>query len=66
MYTITEVFLDESGKYRARVIIDDVTKETIFLKFDNYPTQQQVDDQMIVYLDRKNAEYQHIENSEQN
>jgi hypothetical protein len=41
-YKITEVFLDEGGKYRTRVIINEETKETTFLKFDHYPTQEEV------------------------
>lgn len=43
MYTITELFLDESNKYRIRVIVDENTRETMFFKFDHYPTQQEVD-----------------------
>jgi hypothetical protein len=47
-YTISDVFLDESGKYRVRVIISEY--ETMFFKFDHYPTQDEVNDITINYL----------------
>lgn len=50
MYTVTEVFLDESNKYRARIIIDNETKDTIFLKFNKYPTQEEIDSTTATYL----------------
>lgn len=41
-YEIVEVITDISGKFRARVIIDENTRETMFFKFDHYPTQEEV------------------------
>lgn len=49
-YKITEVFLDMAEKYRVRVIIDEVTKETFFFRFNNYPTQQEVNTVVSEYL----------------
>lgn len=51
MFIITEVFLDESDRYRARVIINNDTKETTFFKFDHYPSQEEVDIVAQKYLD---------------
>jgi hypothetical protein len=48
-YTITEVFLDEADKYRVRVIIDE--NSTQFFKFDHYPTQEEVDEVVMNYLE---------------
>ena len=39
-YIITESFLDMGNRYRTRVIISDT--ETIFLSFDHFPTQEEV------------------------
>ena len=39
-YIITESFLDMGNQYRTRVIISDT--ETIFLSFDHFPTQEEV------------------------
>ena len=39
-YIITESFLDMGNQYRTRVIISDI--ETIFLSFDHFPTQEEV------------------------
>lgn len=49
-YKITEVFLDDGGDYRTRVIINEETKETFFLKFDHYPTQDEVNEMATNYL----------------
>lgn len=53
-YTITEVFLDDGGNYRTRVIISDETKETMFLKFDHYPTQDEVNAVVQNYISSEN------------
>lgn len=50
MYTITELYRDPANKYRVRVIINNDTGETLFFKFDHYPTQQEVDDTATNYL----------------
>ena len=47
-YKITEVFLDEADKYRARVVIDE--NSTQFFKFDQYPTQEEVNVLVSGYL----------------
>ena len=39
-YIITESCLDMGNQYRTRVIISDT--ETIFLSFDHFPTQEEV------------------------
>ena len=39
-YEINEIIIDPAGKYRARVIIDE--NSSIFLKFDHYPSQEEV------------------------
>lgn len=40
-YKITEVLLNSADKYMVRVIIDE--NNSTFLKFDHYPTQEEVD-----------------------
>lgn len=47
-YKITEVFLDEADKYRARVVIDENSSQ--FFKFDHYPTQEEVNTIVEAYL----------------
>jgi hypothetical protein len=49
-YEIVEVITDISGKFRARVIIDYNTRETMFFKFDHYPTQEEVNDLVQTYI----------------
>jgi hypothetical protein len=51
-YKITEVFLDEADKYRARVVIDEYS--TQFFKFDHYPTQEEVNELVSNYLQSQN------------
>lgn len=53
-YEIVEIIMDLSGKYRARVIIDDQTQETAFFKFDNYPSQEEVNEVVSQYKDQIN------------
>jgi hypothetical protein len=40
-YKITEVLLNSADKYIVRVIVDE--NNSTFLKFDHYPTQEEVD-----------------------
>lgn len=54
-YEIVEVITDISGKFRARVIIDDQTKETSFFKFDHYPSQEEVNGVVGDYLASLNS-----------
>lgn len=63
MYTITELFLDESNKYRVRVIVDSSTKETIFCKFDHYPTQEEVNSVIDSYKQNSTAQTQEQTNA---
>jgi hypothetical protein len=49
-YEIIEVITDISGKFRARVIIDENTRETMFFKFDHYPTQEEVNSVVEAFL----------------
>jgi len=49
-YEIVEVITDISGKFRARVIIDENTRETMFFKFDHYPTQEEVNSVVEAFL----------------
>lgn len=49
-YEIVEVITDISGKFRARVIIDENTRETMFFKFDHYPSQEEVNTVLEDYL----------------
>jgi hypothetical protein len=51
-YTITEVFLDPANKYRVRVAINENATE--FFKFDNYPTQEEVNTIVESYLQNLN------------
>jgi hypothetical protein len=49
-YEIVEVITDISGKFRARVVIDENTRETMFFKFDHYPTQEEVNSVVEAFL----------------
>jgi hypothetical protein len=49
-YEIGEIIIDISGKFRARVIIDENTRETMFFKFDHYPTQEEVNSVVEAFL----------------
>ena len=49
-YEIVEIITDISGKFRARVVIDENTRETMFLKFDHYPTQEEINDLVQTYI----------------
>lgn len=49
-YEIAEIITDISGKCRARVIIDENTRETMFFKFDHYPSQEEVNEVVKNYL----------------
>ena len=51
-YIISELFLDPANKYRVRVIIDE--NRTEFFKFDHYPTQEEVNEAVIVYINSVN------------
>ena len=51
-YKITEVFLDDANKYRARVVVDE--NSTQFFKFDHYPTQEEVNELVESYLSNLN------------
>lgn len=51
-YTISELFLDPANKYRVRVIIDE--NRTEFFKFDHYPTQDEVNAMVEIYLNNQN------------
>jgi len=51
-YTISELFLDPANKYRVRVIIDE--NRTEFFKFDHYPTQEEINETVTVYLNNMN------------
>ena len=53
-YEIVEVITDISGKFRARVIIDENTRETMFFKFDHYPSQEEVNVVVENYLNNLN------------
>lgn len=53
-YEIVEVITDLAGKYRARVIINDQTQETVFFKFDHYPSQEEVNIIVENYLNNLN------------
>lgn len=53
-YEIVEIITDLSGKYRVRVIIDDQTQETLFFQFDNYPSQEEVNEVVSQYKDQIN------------
>ncbi len=50
-YKITEVFLDLANKYRVRVMISD--NESMFFKFNNYPSQEEVNYTVENYLQSK-------------
>lgn len=39
-YKITEVYLDMADKYIVRIIINE--NNSTFLKFDHYPTQDEI------------------------
>lgn len=53
MYEIIEVEEQSSGFYMCRVKISD--GESIFLKFSENPTQEQVDNEVKLYLENLNA-----------
>ena len=53
MYEIVEVEEQSSGFYMCRVKISD--GESIFLKFSENPTQEQVDYEVTRYLENLNA-----------
>lgn len=53
-YEIVEVITDISGKYNARVIIDENTRETMFFKFDHYPSQEEVNSVVGDYINNIN------------
>lgn len=53
MYKIIEVFLDSADKYRVRVSISE--SETIFFKFDHYPTQEEVNTVAENYVRSQNS-----------
>ena len=50
-YEINETVIDPAGKYRLRVIIDDNT--SIFLKFNEMPSQEEVNVIVENYLKNK-------------
>jgi len=45
---ITEQYQDMAGKWRVRVLITDT--DTIFLKFQTEPTEQEVIDATVLYI----------------
>jgi hypothetical protein len=49
-YEIVEIMTDMGGKFRARVIIDENTRETMFFKFDHYPSQEEVNSVVEAFL----------------
>lgn len=53
-YEIVEIITDLAGKYRARIIVDDQTQETMFFKFDHYPSQEEVNEVISQYKDQIN------------
>jgi hypothetical protein len=53
-YIISELFLDPANKYRVRVIIDENRSE--FFKFDHYPTQEEVNEAVLVYIGNMNKD----------
>ena len=61
-YETVEVITDISGKFRARVIIDENTRETMFFKFDHYPTQEEVNEVVQNYINQLNSSLNHDQN----
>lgn len=55
-YTIISINQDVSGKFCTRVIIDNNTQETMFFYFDNYPSQEEVNNVVNNYLTSLNNE----------
>lgn len=53
-YEIVEIIIDNGEKYRARVVINNETRETMFFKFDHSPSQEEVNSTVIAYLDQIN------------
>jgi len=51
-YEIVEIITDMGGKFRARVIIDENTKETMFFKFDHHPSQEEVNSVVEIFLEQ--------------
>lgn len=47
-YEMSETIIDPAGKYRIRVIIDENT--SIFVKFDHFPSQEEVNNIVENYL----------------
>lgn len=47
-YQMGETIIDPAGKYRIRVIIDENT--SIFVKFDHFPSQEEVNNIVENYL----------------
>jgi poly(3-hydroxyalkanoate) synthetase len=52
-YEIVEIFSDLSKEYRARIIINSETMETVFFFFDHYPTQEEVNSVVENYLNQQ-------------
>jgi len=51
MYSVDEISVDVSGKYNARVIIDENT--TRFFKFNHEPSQEEIDAEVAKYLESR-------------
>jgi hypothetical protein len=49
MYPVTEKYIDMAGKYMVRVLINDT--DTIFLKFQHDPTDEEIQIETQKYLD---------------
>jgi len=52
-YEIIEIITDIGGKFMARVIIDENTRETMFFHFDHYPTQEEVNQVVEEFLNNQ-------------
>lgn len=52
-YEIVEIFSDLSKQYRARIIINNETMETVFFFFDHYPTKEEVNSVVENYLNQQ-------------
>lgn len=61
-YKITEVILDMAEKYRVRVSTDE--NNSIFLKFDHYPTQQEINEVVENYIATNRQETTNIPSSD--
>lgn len=53
MYEIANYFIDASGVYFVRVIIDETQAQ--FFTFDHYPTQEEVDLVAQQFVDAQNV-----------